>query len=512
MCHTRILCRLRFVPNNRNTTRQPLKESLDLVVGSLQTLTKQDRLRGDLLEASASFIEGIKRILQLISLWEKYRAIARLKDLIDGFYNIRATEQLDHLFAAIPHKLMDPSARVSLMNIIVKVGRYKEAARYLYRSTRGASYANDMKVILVEPSPEAFLRPAAIQSNISIASTIERIRSSNKLKWKIEDIIHLLHEKQPDVDTVFVQRVRKIIKEAKIHAEIQLLSYISLKKARLPPRVICSTKDACFLCNKFIDIYGIHTPGTHGKLYKGWRLPCLSHLNSLEQQFNLSLERQILSSITTLLHRRKKTSCPDPCESTLLTLRRSESTLAALGQGEVGSISKPTDTIPNTSQVSVPVLWTVPTENAHITTNETEVPNREGPKRTGIPIKISSRPQHLQEVLLEQGKVHSFSLNLGDVSPIYTTGNLEIQIDYDRIASHSNKSSSSDAISYCVEWLQRGEKLSCRYSTRRVINATMLEEEMKLDRESSSCFLLFVRGHYVKLQRVASGTDREKVM
>ena len=60
----------------------------------------------------------------------------------------------------------------------------------------------------------------------------------------------------------------------KIHAEIQLLFFYELHPERPRPRVISSSKSACYLCNHFFQIHGIfHTPRTHGRLYDKWLLP-----------------------------------------------------------------------------------------------------------------------------------------------------------------------------------------------------------------------------------------------
>lgn len=60
----------------------------------------------------------------------------------------------------------------------------------------------------------------------------------------------------------------------KIHAEIQLLFFYELYPNRPRPRVICSSKSACYLCNLFFHLHGgFHVPRTHGRLYDKWILP-----------------------------------------------------------------------------------------------------------------------------------------------------------------------------------------------------------------------------------------------
>lgn len=68
----------------------------------------------------------------------------------------------------------------------------------------------------------------------------------------------------------------------KVHAEIQLLMHYEEKNDILHhPRVIKSSKDACFLCDLFIKIHGkFYVPKTHGRVYGRWSLPPLPSLNA----------------------------------------------------------------------------------------------------------------------------------------------------------------------------------------------------------------------------------------
>jgi hypothetical protein len=52
----------------------------------------------------------------------------------------------------------------------------------------------------------------------------------------------------------------------KVHAEIQLLYYYAQHpEIVLKPRIICSNKEACYLCYLFFTVHGLfHTPRSHG--------------------------------------------------------------------------------------------------------------------------------------------------------------------------------------------------------------------------------------------------------
>jgi hypothetical protein len=165
--------------------------------------------------------------------------------------------------------------------------------------------------------------------------TVLRISALHGQRWNVGHVCRLLNVSEVEANDWFAQQTRKTLKDAKIHAEIQLLFYCELEASKLPPRVVCSTKDACFLCNAFIRMHGkIHTPRCHGRLYPGWRLPFSLRLKEIKHRFNRELENHIRNSLTTLLSRQQKTVYPDPNKGTLLTLSVSVSTLCSLALPE----------------------------------------------------------------------------------------------------------------------------------------------------------------------------------
>jgi hypothetical protein len=105
----------------------------------------------------------------------------------------------------------------------------------------------------------------------------------------------------------FTNTAQKTTESGRVHAEVQLLSYYEMNKVSFPPRVIVSTKKACFLCNELLTVHGMYyTPNTHGRLYPGWLLTqslagpkkhkkLLRRLNSRIQEHNARLLGQILS-------------------------------------------------------------------------------------------------------------------------------------------------------------------------------------------------------------------------
>jgi hypothetical protein len=66
----------------------------------------------------------------------------------------------------------------------------------------------------------------------------------------------------------------RLLERSRLHAELQLVLFYEQHGTLLRPRVICSSKRACYLCNLFVKLHGAyHIPETHGRLYSSWRWP-----------------------------------------------------------------------------------------------------------------------------------------------------------------------------------------------------------------------------------------------
>ncbi|KAH8585628.1 hypothetical protein B0O99DRAFT_657209 [Bisporella sp. PMI_857] len=297
MCSVRILCRLRFISNSRNTPRQPIKGLLQAAISSIRWLEKETVQDTGLLLLSRFFVESTKEAIKLVDAWAKHRTPARLVELVEGVYRLSRVGELQDLLSTIPNQIMGPASRKNLFNIISKVARYREAARFLYRTAKKIPLPASKRI------PENSGQPMYSD----LPSTVSRISALHQ-PWNVGQVCRLLDLSEVEANDLFARRTRKTLKDAKIHAEIQLLFYCELEASMLPHRVVCSTKDACFLCNAFIRMYGkIYTPRCIGRLYPGWRLPSSPRLKEMEQRFNMELANHIRNSLTTLLSRQQKT-------------------------------------------------------------------------------------------------------------------------------------------------------------------------------------------------------------
>ncbi|TVY28202.1 hypothetical protein LHYA1_G003353 [Lachnellula hyalina] len=511
MCSVRILCRLRFIRNSRNTPRQPIKELLQDAVDAIRRREKETVQDTELLLRSRLFVEGAKEVIKLVDAWAKHRKPVRLGELVEGVNRLWQVGELQDLLSAIPNQVMGPTSRKNLLNIISKVARYREAARFLYRTAKKIPLVRQMTIVLVSLPQNVFQKRPANQSSLTLPSTVSRINALHKQQWNVGQVCRLLKVSEVEANDQFVQQTRKTLKDAKIHAEIQLLFYCELEAFKLPPRAFCSTKDACFLCNAFIRMHGkIHTPGSHGRLYPGWRLPFSPRLKEMEQRFNTELAHHIRNSLTTLLSRQQKTVYPDPHESTLLTLSVSMSTLSssALPEAEEGVVLQPQ--IPNRSEtdkiLSNPKAPSKPSERtpSSPTARTDDVliqpSNDITPKTLPSPRELSSDSISVESCTLLRGQILSKGVEVNHASPLYDAGHLEVQIEYSIGPSQITPNSHPSDLSYSLEWLAVGEaEKVLEQHASSIVNAESLEGEISHGLDDLNCFYITARGSVLKI-------------
>ncbi|KAI1457308.1 hypothetical protein F4805DRAFT_181501 [Annulohypoxylon moriforme] len=338
MCQGRILHRLRL--EGRRVQKQSIRGALRMAFDYLKHIELQKRGNNEALSTLSLFIEKAREVLRLADTWVKHQTNAELEDLVKGIQCLRQVDRFEALIEEIPNNIMHPSLRDSLINMISKVARYREAARFLYRMGKKIPLTRKMKAVIVQWPQATFVKPTNSQHSPSLNTTVSLIEGLKDHEKDLEHICRMLNTDvkgesrrltQEKASERFAEQTCKTLREAKIHAEIQLLYYCEL---HIPhnrmPRVVCSSKDACWLCNEFILLYEkIHTPKSHGKLYPGWRLPVIKN-GDLTERYNVRLQDTLKSSLRTLFTRGKRTVYPDPNESTLLTLYLSDSTLSSV--------------------------------------------------------------------------------------------------------------------------------------------------------------------------------------
>lgn len=333
MCYKRILKRIREEPTARVGRLQgrPTKkrQSIDTLLETLNIYFTQP---GNSTVQSQNLLARARDIRKSVGRWRKYQNPSMLKCLVEDMFQLSRVDHFEKLVHMIPHTEMDPGSKTSLCNMISKVSRYREVSRHIYRTAKKypiARYAEVVTVNLTCFAPGAYERRAARERCPELTKALAR----NGVKKGPDRVLRdaWSQENHQDVNVAFERQAKDVLKNAKVHAEVQLIYHYHLKSRHsdLPPRVIRSSKDACYLCNAFIEAEKtFYTSRCHGRLYPSWKLPRVASRSDLAQRFSELLKGRIISAYGDLS--RFKAKCPkaDPAESTISTLNWSVSTEA----------------------------------------------------------------------------------------------------------------------------------------------------------------------------------------
>jgi hypothetical protein len=349
------------------------------------------------------------------------------------------------------------------------------------------------------------LRTQSCASTLSAVFT--RIATSGQ-KSNLGRIYQSMKLTEDQANEEFVALTYKTLSEAKIHAEIQLLYFLELNPSNLPPRIIASSKDACYLCNAFIQMHGkMHTARTHGRLYPGWRLPMIPKLIGLEQCFNMILAKHIRSSVATLILRGQKMVYPDPNESILLTLPYSESTLRSLlSSREVIGKQETFMQLPRSRSAST--NQDSKAESEVVTSSIEPEPKDEDLATSSSIISltrasagISARKVSLCSIN-ENGKdlIQGREMILGGEKNLYNAGHLELYTDVAARKPHVQLAGTHQHPKYSLEWLIPKDVES--YKARGndvVIDVNSLQRETTYELNEEGCLFIAARGVLVKI-------------
>ena len=208
---------------------------------------------------------------------------------------------------------LDPNTRASITLIITKLSRYFSVSQFLLQAARKYPVFMRVRVSAVcfrapnLPATELDSKTADLIHSLLDGPKLSKLTSKFRglSSTAIED--HLCQEA-----TVAVP----------VHAEVQLLFYYERNTCNMPPRIICSSKQACFLCDLFFKIHGRFTiPSTHGRLYEKWALPeAIKSMTSANGDI-LTKMGTFVSAIENALLRETQSarkSYPNPYESIIL--------------------------------------------------------------------------------------------------------------------------------------------------------------------------------------------------
>lgn len=445
-----------------------------------------------------------------------------LEELVDSIRHLRQVRDFYVFINSIPDRDMESNSKARLINTISKVARYREAARLLYRTAKKIPLVRNMRLVIIQLPQKVFDKDLGSGYTSNLRDAIPLIGKLKKKNY-LEQVCHLLNTTKEQANKRFIEQTRRTLQEARIHAEIQLLYYCEfyMSPNAHMPRVVCSSKDACWLCNEFILMYEkIHTPRCHGKLYPGWRLPtsCGPKYHDLARRFNMQLQGHVKNGLERLFAKRERTVYLDPNESTLLTLPWSSSTLPTLTSSPLDASETSNTVNKDPQKISLPseeasthmsVLADnqeskkTPVEAEEIAHEDSSHFSRENSSVLESPGKIStSVASSLLEsnLTLELGKVRSKQVEIGKTSSLYKAGPLEVQIEYAENSNPESRGGHQKKLSYAVEWLAPEEVERLRNGREGlIIDAGSLEGEIEHSTDRDGCVYISNGGAVVKI-------------
>ncbi|RKU41611.1 hypothetical protein DL546_002722 [Coniochaeta pulveracea] len=318
--------------NGKPTTRlASVLEKATAIVGKRSqqgNLTLRQLTMADLFIKASNVLEAVLCELELCSASD---INPRLLQVIQQASRLSKTVHLPDLLDDVPARDIEPQLAGALARRIRKLGRYYSFTRYLYQTAKNTKLFRQAVVKTVTLSPDCFVKAQSGAPKCNLEDCLGRCQQSKGSKKQLYQ----------NLDTDFTQLNDKIAATvtqtssgAKIHAEIQILAHYESNPSRLPPRVISSNKDACYLCHELIRIHGkYHTPRSHGRLYPGWKLPVMTVFPSLQKRLNQALEARIAAACSQILASGRKLPVDYPLESTVFVLSASMSTIPSLASG-----------------------------------------------------------------------------------------------------------------------------------------------------------------------------------
>ena len=245
-------------------------------------------------------------------------------DLITRMHDLASQMQFK---SALESSLrLNPGLKSSLPEAVGKLGRYFSISYELVCAVRSREYSMFNRITIEASRIRVPSQRLNVDKNIHPLTALNNIlqsRTAVQSKALRPSLERCLKKPLQDILDDFHLIITNYYQFAKVHAEIQLLFFYEMNLGRLRPRVICSNKSACYLCNLFFKLHGqFDIPRTHGRLYYKWTLPDWHILlpetrrrdfNVLLRQFSDMLKVQVRAALE-----RRPTRVHHPNESVLV--------------------------------------------------------------------------------------------------------------------------------------------------------------------------------------------------
>ena len=198
---------------------------------------------------------------------------------------------------------MDPSIKNYLPKGMSKAGCYFRFACELIDAARSPDYTIFRSISIRTMEEPHFDVPFTADRLITFEQAAQRVTGSS-----YQELFNTYGLDVSKARAKFEARISNHPIRWKVHAEIQLLFRYKQQPQLSRPRIISSSKSACYLCNLFIQYHGgFCVPRSHGRLYDRWVLPeraiselaVSPHLISVIERLNATLEAKIKNVLRT---------------------------------------------------------------------------------------------------------------------------------------------------------------------------------------------------------------------
>ena len=269
----RLLSRLRSrhaQPSLRNLGRPPITSRLAKEGASLV-------LAGS--ESSSSFQKQTESLQMLFAQVESFATEAVcggdaddvLVELMQKFDSLPSQHVLEEAFRCMENTCGCVSDTASLVIAVAKIRRYWAICEFLSIAVRRYSLFRDVKTARVV-ADLPFIPTASLPAEDFFQKAMLRLNERNIWKGSLQRFcLERLNCSLSMAEKRFFTCMRNL--HPGVHAEIQLLMFYESRPDIRRPRVIASSKSACFLCNLLLLHHGQFYVGkTHGVLYPNWAM------------------------------------------------------------------------------------------------------------------------------------------------------------------------------------------------------------------------------------------------
>ncbi|TQV90528.1 hypothetical protein IF1G_10851 [Cordyceps javanica] len=419
-------------------------------------------------------------------MWLKHQTEQRLCDIVEAVSQLSRNNNLSQMFSSVPNTRMGSSERRNLLKMIYRVARYRDAARFLYRTAKKYPIVRVMEVVVVS-LPQHTFRSLSVEHQPDFVGTCARLQIAHGSQANVGRVARLLSQDEQTAEKLFTRQCTKTLMEGKIHAEMQLVYYLETRRPKPAPRVVASSKMACFLCNVFLcQAAKVYTKRCHGRLYPAWKLPVFPSGCRLERLFVQSLEAYVRNSAAALLLRQRRTLFPQPSESTLWTMNDSATTF--------GRIILPEDVVeePLRPESSIYTSREPQTTQAEIGSEFDAMPDGQ----TDSSINGAPLLDNLDLLTIQQGKIATLSVRAFTIAPVQA-GPLFIQLEY----TVGKNRGVGPELGCSVEWLaQKNADAAKKNKTVCIVDAESLNDEVTISAADLEALYIATSGNLVKLE------------